>query len=134
MNRPRRSRQGILLGAPDTGPEPPDDDDPSMILSRVRRRINDGWCQGAYARDIGGYLVGSYSSRAVSWCLHGALAREAGSREQFAAIEQLLLGAAAEIAGRPYADLAQFNDGYATEPEDVLKAIEVALVHLAQSP
>lgn len=43
------------------------------VLVKARSKIEQGWTQGAYARDAYGNVVHEESSRAVRWCLSGAI-------------------------------------------------------------
>ena len=83
------------------------------ILKRVRKRIAkpENWCQKNYAMDRSGGVVPYISSKAVSWCLDGALRRECGDdldlRDR---CEQLLRKALQKIDSQYWSGYITFND------------------------
>jgi len=53
-----------------------------MIKIRPSDYLKQGWCQAAYAKDIGGQEIDTHSSLAVSWCFAGAISRAFHFQEQ----------------------------------------------------
>lgn len=43
-----------------------------LILKRVKEKIKQGWCQGAFARDDEGNIVNPTDASACRWCITGA--------------------------------------------------------------
>jgi hypothetical protein len=48
-------------------------DEATALLIRARALVARGWCRGARASSLLGFRVSPYSSRAVAWCMSGAL-------------------------------------------------------------
>jgi hypothetical protein len=88
-----------------------------QILKRARELINQGWTKSAYARDKDGLKVPNSSSKAVCWCVEGAIYRAAyeldydsyPSRRMFQNI---------------YGGMVDFNDAIARNKEQVLTAFD----------
>jgi hypothetical protein len=97
-------------------------DEATALLIRARALVARGWCRGASASGLLGFRVSPYSSRAVAWCMSGALeaaALIAADLDRHRARCRLL----AAIGGVPVAD---FNDTQETV-EPVLAAFDRAI-------
>lgn len=53
------------------------------LLRRARERLARGWCQWSAAVDPDGWPTRAESSKAVAWCLTGALEAEVGREDWF---------------------------------------------------
>ena len=99
--------------------------DPEFV-SRVRARIEKGWCQKAPARDASLKETSAWSPSATQWCLVGAIAAEAHYRTPQEIREQ---GAA--LRTRLYETLpgsiVDWNDAYGRTKEEVLEALDRVL-------
>ena len=62
--RPAGARKGSIMNLPQTV---------LALLNRAHRRLDEGWCQGAYAYDADGRETQPEGATACEWCLMGAL-------------------------------------------------------------
>lgn len=96
------------------------------ILTAARVKIADekNWCQGEYARDVGGNRVYVYGSLVCSWCSVGSLRSTSGdsTASYNSAMDYL-----AEAMEAPIPD---FNDSHTHS--EVLAAWDKAIAECAQ--
>jgi hypothetical protein len=100
------------------------------LLVDVRDLVDQGWTQGADARDLGGRAVDPWDPAATSWSILGALVavleREAATTGELP-IEQVAAALYA-IADVVHVDsLEEWNDAHAQSREDVLCTIDGAI-------
>jgi hypothetical protein len=108
----------------------------AAMVSEARRLVENGWCQGAHARDSAGTEVPSWSEEARSWSLLGALLsswHRQDSQDDADVIAHLAdahaLGEATEVLGEVVgtASLDRWNDARQRTQKDVIAALESAL-------
>ena len=112
-------------------------DTAAAMLMEARGRLLRGWSQGAQARDGRGHVTPAWSSEAASWSMLGALlaswyAHNEALEEDFVAhsMDARALGDAMAALGDATgsADLDGWNDAPGRQLDDVLAAIEAALL------
>ena len=86
----------------------------STDLKQARKRIEQGWTQGAFARDKNGKETYEYDLTAVKWCALGAT--RYGDSQDFleAFLEQ--------------SHLAEFNDTDGRTQAEVLELFDIAII------
>jgi hypothetical protein len=98
----------------------------SDVLRRVYWRLEDGWCQGWFARDRHGSAVIASDSRACCWCLTGAVQVECvalGLERTVSAIYAALVA----VLPPTHRVLADWNDTRGMHKRSVLNLVEAAL-------
>ena len=106
----------------------------STLLLRSQNLIEQGWTQGADARDADGEPVRPWSSEAVAWSLLGALvaALEAEADENSdLAGEKLVLACTALATVIEVDSLESWNDDVARTFDEVLDALDQAATRTA---
>jgi hypothetical protein len=108
----------------------------AAMVSEARRLVGEGWCQGAHARDEAGLEVPSWSEKARSWSLLGALLaswhrQDAQDDENVEAhlVDAHALGQATEALGDVVgtAALDGWNDDPVRTQADVVAAFDRAV-------
>lgn len=98
----------------------------SEFLSRVRGRVEAGWCQGSFKRNVGGR---------DEYCLSGACSQEhTNSPGSFGVYSDSwhLLVRACNDAG--YRDILNFNDAVGRTKEEVLALIDGVIAGVTEAP
>jgi len=72
---------------------------PAEILRAAADKLDEGWTQGAHARDGDGRPVHALSQTACAWCAEGAMAAAAGTVTVF--IDPAVYEALGAATGRP---------------------------------
>lgn len=92
------------------------------ILKAARARIEQGWCQRAYAQDAEGSYVSTLSPDADSYCLSGALWATAGLDDKAVARCLVLLSEDGRACG-----VIAWNDQPERTKEEVLARYDQAI-------
>ena len=100
---------------------------PAAALRAIRTRIETGWSQDAYARDVSGTQVPLGSDEAVAWTLCGAFAL-AGKDGIPMGHLPAALRALAEVTGME--SLNGWNDEAARTKQEVLDALDAAVARV----
>lgn len=109
-----------------------------QALRRTRELIAAGWCQEAYAVDVGGREVDANDSTAVRFCLLGAIERAVGERpwnwdEGYLVTQEATETLLEEQLGRNYSrptegpTLDEWNDQRGRRQAEVLALLDQAL-------
>lgn len=107
--------------------EAPEEEEPtaSEILWATKRKIEQGWCQGALAKDPSGVPIRFDSSIAVSWSLAGAIHSSTYQpRVLLDVLKQLI---AQDHANGQFPTLSQWNDVPCRSKSEVLALLDKAL-------
>jgi hypothetical protein len=112
----------------------------AAMVREARRLVMSGWCQGAHARDRAGIEVPSWSDKARSWSLLGALLtswhRQDSQKDANVVAAHLAdaqtLGEATEVLGEIVgtAALDRWNDADKRTKKEVAAAMDRALRQL----
>lgn len=98
-------------------------------LIKARAKVEEGWCQGAAARDKGGLAVAATSSDATRFCILGAI-NAARLDNGVSVIGELYCALKCE-AGE--SSLAGFNDAPGRTQEEVLALFDKAIARVEES-
>jgi hypothetical protein len=104
---------------------------PADALRAVRRRIEQGWSQGADARDAGGDAVGLASRQAEAWSLLAAFALSATDGIPTDHVPAAMR-ALAEMTGAE--SFQEWNDHPLRTRQQVLDALDAAIARIADTP
>lgn len=91
-------------------------------LVLARKKIEQGWCKGSYAKDSQGNKVVETSPDAVSWCAIGAMhSTDPGAFFPITKDHPLCM------ASRGFRNITYFNDDPRTTKQDVLDLFDRAI-------
>jgi hypothetical protein len=99
------------------------------IIQTATQLIESGWTQGALARDVLGNSISPNDTKAISWCLTGAIekAKKLHSQNGMIQIDQgSFLYPAISLAAGGVLNLAEWNDAPLTTKSKVLLALKNA--------
>jgi hypothetical protein len=102
------------------------------VLMDARGRIQQGWCQGADARDADGRRVAPWSPDARSWSVLGALVASEGDLDVRAHATGAELGRAVSVLAEAVgsSSLQAWNDEPERTRDEVVAAFDRALARL----
>lgn len=101
----------------------------------VKARLEQGWCQSAFARTAAGESCGERSQDACSWCISGAMSLElniAAPTEYnlYLTLRGALNEAIAGETGRHDVSVTRYNDWPGRTKEEVLSLVDRAIAKL----
>jgi hypothetical protein len=99
----------------------------SEILLKAKKRVEQGWCQKAFARAADNKQVASIDADAVSWCSSGALLKETETQtvwNQYGLARRFLTQAIDAVY--PGMELLAWNDADGRTQEEVVAVFEAA--------
>jgi hypothetical protein len=105
------------------------------LLIRARERIEKGWCQGAYAKNADGDVVGATDPYATSFCIRGAILAVGPLDYAVRAPAYGLLETVIDrISQSPCDSLAGYNDTYERTHAEVLAVFDAAIALADPTP
>ena len=105
------------------------------ILVKAQKLIEQGWCQGEFARDENGKIVSPYNEKACSWCASGAIRVTIVSNGQtslkpYRLLQEIISKKPIEYSTIIFSDsdaIAAFNDHPKTTQNDILELFDKAI-------
>ena len=98
------------------------------ILIQARGLVEQGWTQGAFARDVDNNPINALDTDACSWCVKGAMRCVIGYTisEAIDICEKLLY----KSISSQFSSVSQFNDYAGTTKSDVIELFDKAIESL----
>lgn len=101
-------------------------------LKAMQKKIQQGWCQRAFARNVDDFETDCASEDACKWCIMGAFMSIAGEEELFDsllphvsfAIRQGIKQVCPDLE---FMSLVDYNDKYCSSQEEMEKVFEEAI-------
>ena len=105
------------------------------ILVKAQKLIEQGWCQGEFARDENDESVSPYSEKACSWCASGAIktaiiSYHHTSPNPYHLLKEIISNKPIEYSTIIFNDsdaIAAFNDHPKTTQNDILELFDKAI-------
>jgi hypothetical protein len=91
------------------------------ILEKVRKKLENGWCQGHLALDEQGRDVFPWDEKAICWCLYGAIESERKNVVDVAQFIRWLIN---------YQLIEEWNDAPSRTQEEVLSLLDIAIARI----